>query len=803
MAEQIKKIVIEDEMKKSYLDYSMSVIVSRALPDVRDGLKPVHRRILFAMNNMGLMHNKPFVKSARIVGECFKYHPHGDVAIYDSLVRMAQDFSLRYPLVFGHGNFGSIDGFFAAQMRYTEAKLNKISGEILEDIEKDTVDFIPNFDGSLREPIVLPSKIPNLLLNGTTGIAVGMATNIPPHNMNEVCDAAISLIENPNLEGDEIIKYVKGPDFPTGGIICGSSGIRNAYKTGRGKIVVRAKVEVDGNKIIISEIPYQVNKSTLVESIANLVRDKIVEGISDLRDESDRNGMRIVIELKRDANGEVILNQLYKHTALESSFGVIMLALVNNQPKILNLKDILNYYILHRKDVITRRCKFDLNNAEKRAHILEGLKIALANIDDVVRLIKGSKSVEEAKSGLIKKYNLSGEQSQAILDMRLQRLTSLEQNKLKQEYEDLLILIKDLRDILANERRVYDLIKKDLIYLKKEYGDERRTEILEGYEEIETEDLIKKEDVVVTLSSKGYVKRMPLDSYRAQKKGGKGIIGASTGEDDFVEKIFVCDNHNYVLFFSDLGRMYWMKAYQIPEASRYSKGNAIVNLLKLKDEKINTMLAIKEFDENKFLVMITKNGIIKKTKLSEFKSLRQGLISVSLKDGDSLVKVLISDGNKEFIIASNKGRAVRFVEKDVKSVGRGGCGVKGINLRGGRVVGVEVCDGESLLTITENGFGKRTKLDEYRVVSRGGTGVTNIKVNERNGDVAGVKVVDKDDEVMFISKNGIIIRVDVNGISEIGRNTLGVRLMKMDEGDKVIGVAKVEKESKDFTLDGF
>ena len=802
MVEQIKKIVVEDEMKKAYLDYSMSVIVSRALPDVRDGLKPVHRRILFAMNNMNLQHNKPFVKSARIVGECFKYHPHGDAAIYDSLVRMAQNFSLRYTLVFGHGNFGSIDFTDPAHMRYTEAKLSKLSEELLEDIEKDTVDFVPNFDGSLKEPVVLPSKIPNLLLNGTTGIAVGMATNIPPHNMNEICDAVIHLIDHPNSEVEELINQVKGPDFPTRGIICGTSGIKQAYKTGRGKIIVKAKAEVSKDKIIITEIPYQVNKSVLIENIADLVRDKVVEGITNIRDESDRNGLRIVIELKRDANGEVILNQLHKHTQLESSFGVIMLALVNNQPKILNLKNIIEYFILHRKEVITRRCRYDFNNAEKRAHILEGLKIALSNIDSIIKLIKSSKNPEEAKNNLTNNFKLSIEQAQAILDMRLQRLTFLEQDKLKNEHDELIVLIKELKDILSNEKRIYELIKRDLNYLKKEYGDERRTEIIEGYEEIETEDLIKKEKVVVTLSHKGYVKRLPLDTYKSQKKGGKGVTGTGIREEDFIDKIFVCNTHSNVLFFSDKGRMYCIKAHQIPEGSRYSKGSAIVNLLNIKDEKINAMVSADEFSENKYLVMVTKNGVIKKTRLSEYKSLRQGLIAIKLRENDGLFGVLISDGTKEIIICSSKGRALRFREEDVKSVGRGGSGVRGISLRGAKVIGVEICDSESLLTITEKGYGKKTKLDEYRVVSRGGSGITNIKFSERNGDVAGVKAGNKDDEVMFITKNGIVLRVDVNGISEIGRNTLGFRLMKLDEGDKVIGVAKVEVE-KDFTLNGY
>lgn len=797
MTEQIQTRLIEEEMKESYIDYSMSVIVGRALPDVHDGLKPVHRRILYTMYKLGLLHNKPFKKSANVVGTCLaKYHPHGDVAVYDSLVRMAQDFSLRYPLVDGQGNWGSQDGDNAAAMRYTEARLSKIGEELLADIEKETVKFVLNYDGSEKEPIILPARFPNLLVNGSAGIAVGMATNMPPHNIGEVCDAITKTIENPQIEIEELLNYIKGPDFPTGAIISGKSGIISAYKTGRGHIRVKARAEIKDKKIIVSEIPYQINKSLLIEDIANLIREKKIEGISDIRDESDRKGMRIVFELRQNANAELVLNQLYKNSQLSTTFSVINLALVAGQPRVLTIKDLVSSYIKHRKRIVTRRTEYELRQAEERAHILAGLKIALLNIDDVVKTIKSSSTPESAKTALIKVFKLSLEQSQAILDMRLSRLTSLEINKIKQEFDNLTKLISELKSILSSEQKIYGIIKKELQELRDKYADDRRTEILEGEEELDDEALIKEEDVVVTVSHHGYIKRIPAETYKAQRRGGKGIIASELKEDDFIEHLFVTNTHSYTLFFTDKGRVYWLKGYKIPSASRYSKGVNIVNILELqKDEKISAMIPIKEFRENEHLIMCTKKGIVKKTSLLDYSNPRKGgIIAVSLRDSDRLVTVKKTNGEQKYIIATKNGFAVRFDEKQIRSIGRSGMGVRGIRVGAGdEVVGMELAtnDDDTLLTITENGYGKRSLISEYRLIGRGGKGVINIKTAGRNGKVVAIKTVKDDHELMCITKKGIIIRTNASDISTIGRNTQGVRIMKMDEKDKVINIARI------------
>ena len=802
MSNNIQVKLIEEEMKSSYIDYSMSVIVGRALPDIRDGLKPVHRRILFSMYGMGLFNNKPFVKSARIVGECFKYHPHGDAAIYDSLVRMAQDFSLRYELIKGHGNFGTKDFIEPAQMRYTEAKLSKIAEELLEDIEKETVDFIPNFDGSLKEPVVLPSKIPNLLINGSSGIAVGMATNIPPHNINEICELATQLIDNPELEYSQIFNIVKGPDFPTGGQIIGTSGIRNAYRTGRGKIIIRSKTTIEDNKIIINEIPYQVNKSTLIEQIADQVKEKIIEGITDIRDESDKEGIRISIELRKNSNHEVILNQLYKNSQLQISFGIINLALVNGEPKILNIKDTIQEFIKHRKEVVTRRTKYDLRKAEERDHILQGLLIALNSIDEIIKLIKSSENIETARQRLTAGYTLSEIQANAILEMKLSKLAALEQQKIINEHEELLKFIIEMKEILASETRIYKIIRDELIEIKNKFGDQRRTEIIETEEEqIETEDLIENEKAVITITHSGYAKRVSLDEYRAQKRGGKGVIGTETKDDtDFVEHLFVTETKDYLLLFTDRGNIQWLKAYQIPEAGRYAKGTAIVNLIKLeKDEKLASIVSVKEFTKDKYLLMATKNGVIKKTSLEEYSRPRQGgIIAINLRDNDKLIGVKITDGTKQLILATKDGRASRFRESDVSVVGRNSIGVKGINIRNSEVIGFEVIDCPYLLTITEKGYGKRTNVEEYRLINRGGSGVTNIKITEKNGVVAGIKIINEQDELMIITKSGIIIRTPVKGISVIGRNTQGVRMMNIENGDSVGTITRIIGENEDI-----
>jgi DNA gyrase subunit A len=802
--EKIVARVIEDEMKQSYLDYSMSVIVGRALPDVRDGLKPVHRRILYAMNDMGMFHNKPSKKSARIVGEVLgKYHPHGDTAVYDSMVRMAQEWSLRYPLVQGQGNFGSIDGDSAAAMRYTEAKLKKLSEEMLKDIDKDTVKFLPNFDNSLKEPSVLPSKIPNLLVNGSSGIAVGMATNIPPHNMTEICNATIAIIDNQDIEIKELYEIVKGPDFPTGGIICGRSSILNAYKTGRGKLIVRSKTEIEEikgrNAIIIKEIPYMVNKSETIKDIANQVNDKKLKGIYDIRDESDREGMRVVIELNKDANQDVVLNQLFRHTRLQVTFGIIMLALVDNVPHVLNLKQMLQEFIKHRQIIVRKRTEYELKKAEERKHILEGLIIALDNIDSVIKEIKASKTVEDAKNTLISNYKLTEIQSKSILEMRLQKLASLEQEKIKKEYEELTKLIEKLKTILENEKEILKIIKQELEEIKQSYGDERRTEIIdEEYEAFEEEELIKAEDNVITISHSGYIKRLPVTLYRQQKKGGKGARAASTKDEDFIEEIFVANTHNYILFFTNKGKLHWIKVYQLPESGKQAKGSSISNLLHLSEnEKISAFVPVKDFKQG-YLMMATKKAAVKKTKLEEFSNPRKGgIIAVNLKEGDELINVVHTNGEDQIILATKNGQAIRFKETDIRPMGRTASGVRGARLKADDLLidMVKADDSRSLLTITENGFGKRSAVKEYRLISRGGSGVKNIICSERNGKVIAVKSVIDGDDLMFISKNGITIRTPAKDIRVIGRNTQGLRLMRLNAGDKVMAAAKIVKDS--------
>ncbi len=803
--ERIIPRIIEQEMKTSYLDYSMSVIVGRALPDVRDGLKPVHRRILYAMYDLGMLHNKPFKKSARIVGEILgKYHPHGDMAVYDAMVRLAQDFSLRYPLIDGQGNFGSVDGDRAAAMRYTEARLNKLAEEILQDIDKEAVDFVPNYDASLQEPSVLPAKVPNLLVNGSSGIAVGMATNIPPHNMVEVCDGIIKTIDNPEIDVLTLMQTIKAPDFPTGGIIMGGSGLREAYKTGHGKITVRAKTQLEETKtrtrIIVTEIPYMVNKAEMIEAIADLVRDKKVQGIADLRDESDRDGMRIVIDLKQGANSDVVLNQLFTHSRLQETFGINMLALVDNQPKILSLKDMIQEYITYRRSIVRKRTQFDLKQAEDKAHILEGLIIALDHIDPVILLIKRSKSADEAKKSLIGFYHLSEKQAQAILDMTLRRLTSLEQDKIRSEHSDLLKLIKELKDILASEVRILGIIKAELLELKEKYGNARKTQLMETeVAAMQEESLIKPEDDVITITHAGYVKRLPMDTYKQQRRGGKGIIAAETKEEDFIENLFVANTHDYILFFTNLGKVHWIKVYQLPEAGRYAKGTAIVNILQLgQGEKVTAFIPVKQFEENKFLFMVTANGTVKKTSLAEFSNPRKGgIIALGLDEKDELKSVMLTDGNQQIIIATKQGMAVKFHEGDVRPMGRTATGVIGIRLRDDQVVGATIADDKlSLVTITENGYGKRSPISDYRLINRGGVGVINIKITDKNGQVVSIAQVTDNDELMLISQSGVLIRTPVTGISIIGRNTQGVRVMRLDEKDKVISLAKIVPEEE-------
>jgi DNA gyrase subunit A len=806
---------IEDEMKTSYIDYSMSVIVGRALPDVRDGLKPVHRRILFAMKEMGLRHSSSYKKSARVVGDVLgKYHPHGDSAVYESMVRMVQDFSLRYPLVDGQGNFGSIDGDSAAAMRYTEVRLAAIADEMLADIDKETVDFVPNYDGSMTEPVILPAKLPGLLINGSSGIAVGMATNIPTHNLTEVVDGISAYIENPNIEFAELLKIIKGPDFPTAGIITGKAGIKSYFETGRGSIKIRAKAEIEdlkGNRqaIIIRELPYQVNKAVLLETIAGLVRDKKIDGISDLRDESDRDGIRVVIEIKRDGNSQIVLNQLFKHTQMETSFGVIMLALVNNKPKVLNMKEMLHHFIEHRKVVVVRRTKFELAKAEARAHILEGLKIALDNLDAIIKTIKESKDVDSARLRLMERFKLSKIQAQAILDLKLQQLTNLERKKIEEEYLETIKLIEKFKSILADSRKVLTIIKEELQQVREKYGDERRTKIAAAAVELDVEDLIQEEDVVVTLSHTGYIKRLPATTYKAQHRGGKGITGMTTREEDFVECMFVTNTHAHMLLFTDKGRVYWIMVYEIPEGGRASKGKAIVNLVQISstEEKITAAIPIRSFEDEKesYLIMCTRQGTIKKTPLSEFENPRKGgIIAIGLEKDDVLIEVKHTDGKAEIIIATKEGMAIRFKEKEIRIIGRGGKGVRGIKLnQGDVVVGMETVSAKDVfLTASENGYGKRTEVGKYRLQSRGGKGVRNMKTNDRNGSVVGIKEANDDGELMLMTQQGITIRLPVKDISIIGRNVQGVRLVRLDEGDKLAAIATVLKEAENGEENG-
>ena len=798
-------IDINKEMKKCYIDYAMSVIVGRALPDVRDGLKPVHRRILYSMNELGLTPNTKYRKCARIVGDVLgKYHPHGDSSVYDALVRMAQDFSLRYMLVDGHGNFGSVDGDSAAAMRYTEAKMNKIAVEMIRDINKDTVDFVPNYDGDEKEPVVLPSRYPNLLVNGSSGIAVGMATNIPPHNLGEVIDGTIMLIDNPDITVLELMTAIKGPDFPTGAIIMGRAGIRAAYETGRGKIVVRAKAEIEEengrHKIVVTEIPYQVNKAKLIENIADLVKDKKIVGISDLRDESDREGMRIVIELKKDANPSVVLNLLYKHTKMQDTFGAIMIALVNNEPKVLNLKQALEHYITFQKEVITRRTIFELNKAEARAHILEGLKIALDNIDEVISIIRHSKTVDIARTELISKFGLSEIQANAILEMRLRRLTGLERDKIEDEYNELMKLIEYLNSILESEEMLLSVIKDELIQIKAKYGDERRTYIEKNVNEIDIEDLIQEEEVVVTLTNEGYIKRISADTYSAQKRGGRGIQAMSTKEDDFVEHVTITSTHSDILFFTNRGRVYKLRAYEIPDAGRTAKGINIINLIAIEqDEKIETVLTIGDDVSNGFLFMGTKKGIVKKTPLSQFKNLRKnGLIAISLRDGDELLRVKVTRGDADIIMVTQDGNAIKFNEQDVRAMGRTASGVKAINLREeDRAVCMDIAvDDEKLLVISENGYGKRTSLSEYKRQNRGGVGLITYKISEKTGRVVGATVCKEDDELMLINTSGVAIRINVKDVSITSRSAMGVKLMRTGNEEQIVAIAKISGGSQ-------
>jgi DNA gyrase subunit A len=804
VANRVIPRVIEDEMKQSYLDYSMSVIVGRALPDARDGLKPVHRRVLYGMYEMGMLHNKPFKKCARIVGDVMgKYHPHGDSAIYDTLVRLAQDFSLRYTLVDGQGNFGSVDGDNAAAMRYTEARLKKLAEEVLQDIDKETVNFVPNYDGSLQEPSVLPSKVPNLLINGSTGIAVGMATNIPPHNLREICAATIHTIDNPQCSNQDLLQLVPAPDFPTGGIIMGTTGIREAYSTGRGKLTIRARTTLEDfrnrQRIIVNEIPYMVNKAMLIEEIAELVKDKKVQGISDLRDESDRDGMRIVIELKTGANTDVVLNQLFQHSRLQTSFGIIMLALVNNEPLVLSLKQLIEHFITHRQEVVRRRTAFELKEAEKKAHLLEGLIIALNNIDPIVAFLKNSKDSAAAKNGLMQDYKLSEHQAQAILEMRLSRLTSLEQSKIKDEHAELIKQIAEFKSILADAQKILVIIKNELAELAKTYGDARKTQVIQSEASaIEEEHLIKSENMVVTLTHAGYVKRLPVDTYQAQRRGGKGIIAAETKEEDFVEDLFVANTHDSLLLFTNLGKVHWLKVYQIPEAGRYAKGTAIVNVVELAPgEKVATSIPVKAFAEDKHLFLVTKQGTVKKTPLSEFSNPRKGgIIAVTLTEKDELIAVELTDGKQDIIIATKEGNAIRFNEADVRPMGRTAQGVIGIRLRDqDEVIGATLVQpNKFLLTLTELGYGKRSAFEEYGVIKRGGMGVINIKVTDKNGKAIMIQAVKEDDELLVITQNGIVIRTPANQISVIGRNTQGVRVIKLEDGDKVTSVAVVQEK---------
>lgn len=816
--DKIIPVDIEKEMKKSYIDYAMSVIVGRALPDVRDGLKPVHRRILYSMHELGITYEKGYRKCARIVGDVLgKYHPHGDSSVYDALVRMAQSFSIRYMLVDGHGNFGSVDGDGAAAMRYTEAKMSKITSQMLRDINKETVDFKPNFDGEEKEPEVLPARFPTLLVNGSSGIAVGMATNIPPHNLTEVINAVIMLIDNPDVTVSDFMSEIKGPDFPTGGIILGKSGIRSAYETGRGKVLVRSKAEIEEhkgrNRIIVTEIPYMVNKANLIESIANLVKEKKIDGISDLRDESDRDGMRIVIELKRDANANVVLNRLYKHTKMQDTFGIIMLALVDNEPKVLNLKQILTHYLNHQREVITRRTIFDLDKANARAHILEGLRIALDHIDAVISLIRASKTTQEAKEGLIEKFNLSEKQAQAILDLKLQRLTGLERDKIEDEYNELMKTIAYLQSILNSEEILLNIIKDELVEIKTKYGDDRRTLIEKNPYSFEDEDLIDDDDIVITLTHGGYIKRLPADTYNAQKRGGRGIQGVTTKEDDFVEHILITPTLNNILFFTNKGKVYKLKGYEIPEGGRTAKGTNIVNMLPLDpDENIQAVMSIRTFDSDNYLLMGTKSGMVKKTSLDKFENIRKnGLNAINLKEDDEIVGVRITKGDDEVLFVTKYGYSIRFSEKEVRNMGRTTTGVKAITLREDDIAVSMIIakPDEELLVISEKGFGKRTAIENYTLQRRGGKGIKTYKISEKTGNVVSARVVRDVDEIMLINSNGIIIRINVSDISTTSRNAMGVTLMKTGEDVNIVAVAKInynseeeKNEDKQMSIDG-
>jgi DNA gyrase subunit A len=807
--DKILPVSLEEEMKSSYIDYSMSVIVSRALPDVRDGLKPVHRRVLYGMHELGMGHTKPYKKSARIVGEVLgKFHPHGDSAVYDSMVRMVQEFSLRYPLVDGQGNFGSVDGDSPAAMRYTEVRLRRISEEMLRDLDKNTVDFTPNFDDSLQEPTVLPSYLPNLLVNGASGIAVGMATNIPPHNLSEVIDGIIALIKKPNLTNEKLIKHVVAPDFPTAGIIYGYEGVKAAYTTGRGRIVVRARANVETLKnnrenIIITELPYQVNKTNLIEKIADLVRTGKITEISNLRDESDRDGMRVVIELKRDAQPAVVLNQLFKHTQMQTTFGVIMLALVNGIPKVMQLRDMMQHFIDHRMDVLIKRTQFELDAAERRAHILEGYIIALDNIDAVIQTIKKSKDVETARNNLMKKFKLSDVQAKAILEMRLQRLTGLERKKIEDEYKETIKLIENLKGILASDERRYSIIKEELTEVKKRYGDERRTEIVYSTEDFSLEDIIAEEDVVVTISHNGFIKRFPVSGYRRQGRGGRGVTGAGTKDDDFIEHMFIASTHQYILFFTDKGKVYWLKVHELPEGGRATRGRSVINLLqKDKDEKITAFVTVKEFSDDKYLIMATEKGTIKKTVLSSYGNVRKGGINaINLVKGDRLIEVMMTDGNNDIVLGTRNGFAIRFHEKDVRNMGRTATGVRGVRLsKNDIVVGMLVIkhQGATILVVTEHGYGKRSDIKDYRITRRGGKGVITVKTTPKVGKmIALMGVVDKD-ELVIITTKGMVIRQAVKNLRVMGRNTQGVRVINLKDKDSIADIAKVVTEDEDI-----
>ena len=805
--EKIVPVTLEEEMKSSYIDYAMSVIVARALPDVRDGLKPVHRRVLYGMHDLGMSHSKPYKKSARIVGEVLgKYHPHGDTAVYDSMVRMVQDFSLRYPLVDGQGNFGSVDGDSPAAMRYTEARLARISEEMLRDLDKNTVDFIPNFDDTLQEPTVMPSYLPNLLINGSSGIAVGMATNIPPHNLGEVIDGLTALIKNPNVTIEKLMKNIVAPDFPTGGIIYGYAGVKEAFLKGRGRIIVRAKANVETQKsgrehIVITELPYQVNKANLIEKIADLVRAGKINDISNIRDESDRDGMRVVIELKKDAQPAIVLNQLFVHTQMQTTFGVNMLALVKGVPKVLNLKEILQHFLDHRMEVLIRRTKYELDAAEKRAHILEGYIIALDNIDAVIQTIKKSKDVETAKQNLMKKFKLSEIQAKAILDMRLQRLTGLERQKIEDEYKETIKLIEKLKGILKSEEKRKLIISEELQEIRKKYADERRTEIVYDYEDFSLEDIIAEEDVVVTISHSGFIKRFPVSGYRKQGRGGKGVTGAGTKEDDFIEHMFIASTHQYILFFTDKGKVYWLKVHEIPEGGRAARGRSILNLLrKDKEEMITAFVAVKEFSDDKYLIMATEQGTVKKTVLSAYGNVRKGGINaINLKKNDRLIEVKMTDGTNDIMIGTRNGFAVRFHEKDARDMGRTATGVRGVRLgKGDKAVGLLVIkrQGMSVLVVTEKGYGKRSDVNDYRITHRGGKGVITVKTSDKIGKMIALMEVNDNDELVIISTKGMVIRQSMKDIRVMGRATQGVRVIRLKDGDSIADIAKVVPEEE-------